>query len=111
MACESAESAKCPKATVGLLQNVFPLFPCNWLAILFPKLYHGRKPVSSLPECLLCTPQYPAKVAVAHSARQCYPINGGSKLSMLLHRRHPMMLHAQRPAHSTAVGLALLAAG
>lgn len=25
-------------------RNVFPLFPCNWLAILFPKLYHGRKP-------------------------------------------------------------------
>ena len=36
---------------------------------------------------------------------------GGSELSMLLHRRHPMMLHAQRPAHLTAVGLALLAAG
>jgi succinate-acetate transporter protein len=25
-------------------RNVFPLFPCNWLALLFPKLYHGRKP-------------------------------------------------------------------
>jgi hypothetical protein len=39
-----------------LLQNVFPLFPCNWLAILFPKLYHGRKPVSRLPEALSIAP-------------------------------------------------------
>lgn len=26
-------------------RNVFPLFPCNWLAILAPKLYHGRRPM------------------------------------------------------------------
>lgn len=36
-----------------LLQNVFPLFPCNWLAILFPKLYHSRRPVR-LPRLRSC---------------------------------------------------------
>ena len=53
-----------------LPQNVFPLFPCNWLAILFPKLYHGRKPVSSFSEFLLCALQHSVDIAVTHSARR-----------------------------------------